>query len=426
VKSQPLKVLAEWIQSRDVTEVPLERFDRLKRHIADTVACRLAGATTNEGAAMSRHGASIGDPISASVIVHCANARCTEVEDIHLASCTTPGSVVVSTVLALASAGQLRSLRECCSSALAGYEAMIRLGAAIDGPRILHRRVWPTHAAAAFGSAAAARRAYRLTVDQTVGALTTALAYGSGPPVSGSLSSSSRWMTLGVAAANGELAARAARAGLLGTAADEASPRLVRGLGRRYLFDEIGMKPFPTARQGLAAIQAVRDVAGAEQLRAEEVDEVVASVPEWQRRIVDRPKMPASRFESIVSLQYQIALALIAPDRLTDVVRTPVFSTPQLQRLMRNIRVTRARDLDARYPRAWPARVTIAARGRRVVRLVMHPRGDARNAFTWDQVTAKFVALGTPAAGPTAARRAIEAFRAAEADAVMPALWNVS
>jgi 2-methylcitrate dehydratase PrpD len=419
--------LAVWIQSPGVTDLPLQRLDHLKRHIADTVGARLAGSTTSEGAAMSRLAASLRDPVSANLMVSCAQTRCTEVDDIHLTSCTTPGSVVVSTVVALASAGHLRSVGECCSSALAGYESLIRLGAAIAGPRILHRRVWPTHAAAAFGSAAAASRAYRLTVEQTAGALATALAYGSGPPVSGSLSSSSRWLTLGVAAANGELAARAARDGLLGTAADEVSPpQLVRDLGRRYLFDDLGMKPFPTARQGLAAIQAAREIAAAEHLQADEIDEVVAFVSELQRRIVDRPRMPASRFDSLVSLQYQIAVALIAPDRLTDVVRTPVFFTPQLQRLMRKIRVVRARDLDARYPRAWPARVTIVAGRRRFERLVAHPHGDARQPFTWDQVADKFVALGTSVLGETAARQAIDGFRAAAADAPMPALWKTA
>ena len=418
--------LAEWIQSRDVAEVPPARLDKLKMHIVDTVAARLAGSRTNEGAAVRRLGASMRDAVGAAVLVDCAHARCTEVDDIHLASCTTPGSVVVPTVLALAARGELRSVRECCAAALVGYETLIRLGAAIDGPRALHRHVWPTHVAAAFGSAAAASRGYKLSVEQTAGAVATALAFGSGPPVSGTLSSSSRWMTLGVAAANGELAARAAREGLLGTAGDVVSPaQLVNGLGRRYLFDDLGMKPFPTARQGLAAIQATREIADAEHLRAVEIDEVVASLPELQRMIVDRPDLPASRFDSVVSLQYQLALALVAPAGLLDVVRTPPYCNEELRRLMSKVRIGRARDLDARYPRAWPARVTIAARGRRFVRLVTHPHGDARRPFGWDQVADKFVTLASPAVSEAVARQAVEGLRTARPDAAMPALWDV-
>ena len=45
---------------------------------------------------------------------------------------------------------------------VAGYEAMIRLGAAIDGPSVLYRGIWPTYFAAPFGAAAVAARLFRL------------------------------------------------------------------------------------------------------------------------------------------------------------------------------------------------------------------------------------------------------------------------
>ena len=118
------------------------------------------------------------DGLDGDVLAGCAQTRCTEVDDIHLASCTTPGSVVVSTVLALAAAGDLRSVGDVCAAALAGFESLIRFGVAIDGPTAIGKGVWPTHAAAAFGSAAVACRAYGLSVDQTAGALATALALG--------------------------------------------------------------------------------------------------------------------------------------------------------------------------------------------------------------------------------------------------------
>lgn len=419
----PLTQLAEWIQS-DVANLSAARFDKVKQHIVDTVAARAAGRCTDEGAAIDRLGASMPDRLQASVLVGCAQVRCTEVDDIHLTSCTTPGSVIVPVALALAANGE-QTVGECCAAVLVGYEALIRLGVAIDGPIALLRRAWPTHAAAAFGSAAAASRVYGLSVDQTAGALATALAFGSGPPVSALRSSSSRWTTLGVAAANGELAARAAREGI-GGGADEAmaSPQLVRGLGRRLLFDDVGMKPFPCARQGLAAVQAARDIAAAERLAPIEIEDIVVRLPEPQRRIVDRPDLPRSRFSSIVSVQYQIALALTAPERLLDVARTPPFWQDNVRRLMTKVRVRRARVLDARYPRAWPARVEIKARGRRFSRLVLHPDGDARRPLGWDQIAQKFAALAGPR-GAAAADHAINAMRRAGRNDRMPALWEL-
>src|SRR5262245_56291744 len=200
--------------------MPLSRFDRMKQHIVDTLGARIAGSRLEAGVATSRLADAIGDRIGSLIIRDCAHVRSTEIDDIHLASCTTPGAVIVSTALALASASRrartsaergvrLTTVQEFCAAALAGYEGLIRFGGALDGPTALHHGVWPTHAAAAFGGAAVASRAYRLKREDTVAALATALTFGSGKLISGVPSLSSRWVTLGIAAANGELAARA-------------------------------------------------------------------------------------------------------------------------------------------------------------------------------------------------------------------------
>lgn len=421
-----LTKLAAFVQSHDLEHATLARLDRLKLHVVDAFGARMAGSRTDEGAAIARLCASMTDELARAVLGGCAQTRCTEVDDIHLVSCTTPGSVVVSTALAFAAAGDLRTVGDVCAAALAGFESLIRFGVAIDGPTAIGKGVWPTHAAAAFGSAAVASRAYGLSVDRTAGALATALALGSGTPVSATLPSSSRWMTLGLAAVNGVTAARAAREGLVATA-DRADlgPRLTSGLGRRFLFDDIGVKPYPTARQALAAIEAARELADAEQIDPSAIDEIVVHLPEPQRAIVDRPAPPPTRFASFVCLQYQIALALTAPDRLLDVRRTPPFVDDRVRALMSKVRVRRARDLERHYPRAWPARVEIRINGRRHGRLVLYPRGDARNPFGWDDVSRKVLALAGPALGEARAVGVVGEMRGAVANADMPALWHL-
>jgi 2-methylcitrate dehydratase PrpD len=436
--ASPLMTLGAWIQSDDLLQVAPARFDRLKQHIVDTVGARIAGARFDGGAAASRFAGGIGDSIGSRIIAWCAHARSTEIDDIHLASCTTPGAVVVATALAIASASRsgkapsggrvrLRTVDEFCAATLAGYEALIRFGVMLDGPTVLHRGVWPTHAAAAFGAAATASRAYNLTAKETAGALATALAFGSGRPIAADPPSSSRWITLGLAAANGELAARAAREGLWAIEAQDAvSPRLTAALARRSLFDGVGVKPFATARQGLAAIEAAREIVARHNVAADDIDALIVAVPELQRRIVDRPGTPVTRFQSIVSVQHQVALAIAAPDQLADIDRAPPFSSSGVRRLESKIEVRRARDLDACYPRSWPARVTIAAGGRRYTRLVLHARGDARRPFGWDEIATKFERLAAPSIGDDAARRTVRAVRTAEPNARMPALWELA
>jgi len=441
-----LTTLADWIQGDDLLRMPPDRFDRVKKHILDTVGAKIAGSRLAAGAATSRLADSVGDPIGSRIIGGCGHARSTEIDDIHLTSCTTPGAVIVPTVLALAGTQtasarfprprrrrasaergvRLRTVQEFCAATLAGYEALIRFGVAIAGPMALHRGVWPTHAAAAFGSAAAASRAYALKPGETVAALATALAFGSGRPVSGAPCVSSRWVTLGIAAANGELAARAVNAGLRAPDPGDGVPRrLAGGLPRRTLFDDVGMKPFATARQGLAAIEATTALVERNAIDTAAIDSITVDLPEQLRRVVDRFAMPATRFESIVSVQYQVALAVAAPDRLFDVDRSPPFSSNGLSQLRSRIRIRRARDLDSYYPRVWPARVTIAAGRRRFSQLVVHPRGDARRPLDWDEVAAKFERLTAPTIGVASARRTVRLMRNVEPNAVMPPLWEL-
>ena len=423
----PLTTLAAWIQSDDLLQMPPDRFDRVKQHVLDAIGAGLAGSRLAAGAAATRLAGGAGDRIGSLIIRGCAHARSTEIDDIHLESCTTPGAVIVPTALALAATGHFGTVGAFCAAVLAGYEALIRLGLALDGPMALHRGVWPTQAAAAFGSAATASRAYGLTVEQTAGAFATALAFGSGTPVPAAPVLSSRWLTLGVAAANGELAARAAREGLLGIALqDTVARRLLSGLPRRCLFDDTGMKPFATARQGLAAIEAARDLFDRHAIDAAGIDSITVALPELLRRIVDRPGKPATRFESIVSVQYQIALAIAVPDRLLDVDRTPPLSSRLLRRLQSKIRVRHSRELDAYYPAEWPARVTIAVGRRRFVELMVHPPGDACDPLGWDAIAAKFEHLASPTIDIEAARRTVRAIRDARPDAAMPPLRDLT
>ena len=418
-----LTKIAAFVQSPDLETLPPARFDRLKLHIVDAFAARLAGAATDEGAAIGRLCASM-TGLDGAVLAACAQTRCTEVDDIHLASCTTPGSVIVSTALALALAGDLRTVGDVCAAALAGFESLIRFGVSIDGPTVIGKGIWPTHAAAAFGSAAVACRAYGLSVDRTAGAFATALAFGTGTPVSPALPSSSRWMTLGLAAVNGVAAARSAREGLVG-AGDRVSiaPRGINGLGRRFLFDDIGVKPYPTARQGLAAIEAARELVEIKGIDPLRIDEIVVHLPESQRAIVDCPELPETRFASIVSVQYQIALGLVAPEHLQDVRRTPLFVDDRIRGLMSKVRVRRARDLENHYPRAWPARVEMRAGGRRYSRLVLYPHGDARHPFGWDDMLRKCLALAGPAIGSEDVSRVVGEMRNAAPTAAIPTLW---
>src|SRR5262249_29759595 len=96
---------------------------------------------------------------------------------------------------------------------VAGYEAMVRLGLAIDGPSVLYRGIWPSYFAAPFGVAAVGARLLRLDEGQAANALAAALIMA-GPGVGHHAAmTTARWFAIGNAASRGLQAALAAGAG---------------------------------------------------------------------------------------------------------------------------------------------------------------------------------------------------------------------
>ena len=388
--SSILESLAALVQDPDLAAHAAARIERLRLHLADTLGMILEGASLAEGQAALAMGSRLTG--------WCACARLTEGDDIHLISCTTPGSVVVPAALRLASAGAFQTFEDFATAAFAGYETMIRLGFAIDGPRILARKIWPTLFAAPVGAAAVASRAWKLDGSQTAAALATALAASTGIAPPALAPDSSRCISLGFAAEYGVFAAKAASTGARGdvellerhagriAGVRVSTKRLLLDASTCFFFDDIGLKPYPVARQALAAVEACRNLIRS---NTKGITAITVKVPPAQARVIDHPRWPSNRMQSIAGVQYQIALALLAPERLMDFVRTPPFENSALRSLVARIRVQTDSRLEAEYPETWPARVIVTRRGKRESAVVRVPRGDARNPLQWEDVLAK-------------------------------------
>jgi 2-methylcitrate dehydratase PrpD len=389
-----IESLAGFVHDFDLDALTSETVDRLELHLLDTLAALSAGWELEESRAIRK----LAGPSEALTLV--AAARATEMDDIHLRSCTTPGSVVVGTALSLVAERVITTPRDLLSTLAVGYELMIRLGLAIDGPKVLGKGVWPTLFAAPLGSGAVAARAFGLSVEQTTGAFATALALTAGTPIR-PLPSTSRWLTLGAASRNGILAARGASCGLLGSdpgfriAGVEIVPQAtLADLGENFLIDELCLKPYPIARQALAAVEACRELGAIHAIHSNAIEEIVVEVPEQQAWVIDRPDAPQTRMASIVSVPYLAAVTIVAPEKLHDVRRTPPFIDDEVRELMTRVRVESSSRLARHYPSAWPARVTVRSGSETHEREMLHPRGDVESDFGWDEVIEKLVATG--------------------------------
>ncbi len=184
------------------------------------------------------------------------------------------------------------------------------------------------------------------------------------------------------------------------------------GDGRPFMINQTYIKFWPAEYHSQSAIDA------ALQLRPEVGDpskivsidihtfnaavDIIGKDPEKWR--------PRTRETADHSLPYCTAAALVDGD-ITDAQFEPArFTDPKLLELVAKIKLHRDAELNERYPRGIPNRLTVRlADGRTLVKEVEFPRGHAQNPMTDAEVEKKFRTMVEPRYGKAAADRILAA-----------------
>jgi 2-methylcitrate dehydratase PrpD len=346
-------------------------------------------------------------------------ARSTELDDIDLISCTTPGSVVVPAVLvAAAMSGANPELRAAAIGA--GYDVMTALGLALDGANAVYGSRWPTYFGAAMSVAASVATLLALSEERTLTAL--AIAASMTTPYAGRIATDpiSRWLTLAAAAQAGLASALAAAEGLHGDpnifsnclGVDDAHVADARRALDVPAFARTSAKPFCTGRQSLSAIEAFRTII--RELDPASIERVEVFVPEQVRAMIDRARHARTKSESR-GVRYQIALAAYYPGDLFDIDRVTLrVDDPGMTRLIDRIEVSADDELTRLYPRKWAGTVRVTASGHARTETVVEPPGDPEHALSWSDVEHKLRAVaahlpdGVPVDALAAAARTLD------------------
>ncbi len=382
--------LATFVTSAKALALPAVEQERLRLHLTDTVLAALAGSSIPEGKSLQR----LGEARSlAERTARCAaTIRLTEIDDIHLQSCVTPSAGVVPVALMLAAQGATADAAEIASAIWAGTETAVRFGMAVSGPKILYRGIWPTYLVAPVAAAATAARLFGLNAERTSNALSLAAMLTAGGVGHIHGAPSGRWFLYGKAIAGGVAAAEAARGdyhgdpGLLdgdwltnthGVALDRS--RLTDKLGQGSVYSELSMKPFCSAKQGIAAVQAFSSIVQAEQIRADAISRVRVSVPPAYVGMLSTKVEPGSRQSTLVSVAHQIGLCALAPMQLFDVDRSAAAVDAAVTQLSAKVEVVPDKELEAFYPLHWPADVEVQTSDKAFRNRVIAAAGDPEN-----------------------------------------------
>jgi 2-methylcitrate dehydratase PrpD len=400
--------------------------EAVELHLIDTVGAWIASMRTTEGLALTRFRAAMraageaGDHIGLDLATHCALARLSEIDDIHLPSMITPSAIVVPGALTVAATLPAVTGDDLRAAIVAGIAAMTRLGRAIDGPAVLYRGIWPTYFAAPFGIAAVAARLLKLDQRATANALALALTLAAPGVGHHNAPTTTRWFAVGQAARNGLAAARAAQQGFTSDlnllegpffcSVYGVTPQLAAltdGLDERSTLMELSFKPWCAARQTMAATQALKEII-ARGVAPATIDEITVSVLPPHLKMIDHGAVPGDRASHLTSMQYCLAIAALAPELAFDLQQAPTELPPALRDFMRKIKVAADDSLLADYPRTWPARVHVVAGSATYEQTVTHVPGDPARPFDRAQVQAKFLRFVEPVLGMERAEHMLE------------------
>jgi 2-methylcitrate dehydratase PrpD len=378
--------LASFVTGAKASALPAVQRERLRLHLTDTVVAAVAGTCIPEGRALHSLGGE--NDVASQIGRQAAAARLTEIDDIHLPSCTTPSAGIVPVALRLAAHLRQFDADEVASAIWVGTEVTARLGLAINGPQVLYRGIWPTYFAAPLGAAAAAARMLRLDEMGTAHALSLALLLVAGGVGRIHGAPSGRWFLYANAVTGGIAAALATRAGYTGDLelldkswlADTHGIALDRevltgALGASSVYSALSMKPFCSAKQGIAAVEAFRGLLQ-EGVPIDVIEKVRVRVPKAYAAMISTRAVPGARQSTMVSVAHQIALAALTPQSLYDVDRSTPQTDAAVVALSAKVEVVPDAVLEQFYPEHWPAEVEVEAGGKTLRRRVVAASGD--------------------------------------------------
>jgi len=377
--------LAAFVATANASGLPAAQQERLRLHVADTAVAALAGANIPEGKALK----SLGDDGALAIRIgrQAAATRLTEIDDIHLPSCTTPSAGILPVALALAARDEKCDPGEVASAIWVGTELVTRLGVAVRGPQILYRGIWPTYLGAPVAAAATAARLFGLNEARTGHALSLAVMLMAGGVGRIHGAPSGRWFLYASAVAAGVAAAEAARADYRGDPdildktwlADSHGiafdrERLTEDLRSTSVYAALSMKPLCSAKQAIAAIEAFRALG--DRVPKDAINKVRVRVPSAYAGMISIRAEPGARQSTMVSAAHQIALAALEPERLSEVDRSAATIDAAVAQFSAKVEVFADKDLEAFYPQHWPAEVEVEAGGKVLRQRIVEATGD--------------------------------------------------
>ena len=422
---QYTRELASFLANLRPADLPANVMDRARYFLLDYLAVAIRGSQEPSAAAVQRMVAHSGAPGPATVIgtdlrttpvlaalANGASAHGIEMDDTHSGGSIHLGAVMYSAALALAESRSAVPPDQFFTAVVAGYEAAARIAMALQPKEHYRLGFHPTATCGAFGASVTAANILGLTAEQTLAALGIAGSMAAGSMEFLADGAWTKRLHPGLAAQNGIQAAMLAAQGFTGPSrilegrdgflfshSREPIPEvLTNGLGDSFEILQTAVKPHACCRYMQGPIDAILALVKQQDLQPDGIRKIEVAVLEAGWNIVAEPRAQKYHPENIVDAQFSmpfgVAVAVLDRAAGLDQFTMEKIQSREVRDLMGRVVLTKDQRLEEHFPREWPAHVSIElADGRRFEESVRYPKGDPQNPLTWEELTAKFVAL---------------------------------
>ncbi|MCG8545191.1 MAG: MmgE/PrpD family protein [Alphaproteobacteria bacterium] len=403
-------------------DVPPALIEKAKLHILDTLGCAIAAARTDFAESMTAGFERLGEGGDAvaigqdrrfglrdAILFNGGLANTLDYDDTYTPTLNHISGGAAPLVLAVG-AREGAPGRDVLAAYLIAIEIGAYVGLGVGGNAIMRRGFSPTGTLNGFGNSLAAGRLLGLDRDALVAAQGIAVTFMSGSMEGIREGAWSKRLNSGLGAAAGLNAAVMAAGGvhapsrpyegdaglyrlLLGPDAEVDWPALTDGLGSRWEFEKVAIKPFPLVHHAHSIVDAAIRLNREDGLGPDDIDSITVLVNERQVPLLCEPdaekRHPPNAHAGIFSIYHLVATA-VARGRMTlDECEEEALHDPAIEALRERIKFEI--DPDSLFPRYFSGGLTAHLRdGRRIARYEPHHLGSDKRPLPDDAVIDKF------------------------------------
>lgn len=437
--------VADWIVRTRYEDLPPAVLDATEVYITDHLGCVIGGTVADSSRIIAELATQWGPadgpctviardkrtsaPFAA--LINGTTGHALELDDDHREGTQHPSVAVIPAAFSTAEL-EGKSGRDLVLAVALGYEIMIRLGEAHLGDMYL-RGFHPTGVCGSVGAAVAAGKLLGLNREQMTSAIGMGTSQSAGLTTHRINGAWNKRYHAGHAAMAGVISAYLSRDNYRGPSESLLCPegwlpayayenrydpeRITGKLGEKWDLLENSIKVHACCRFAAPIVDATLEIVHRENLRPEQVAEVVVGMAEFPlKRSITEPRErkynPTSIVDAQFSAPFAAAVAIVKRRAFLEEFSETGIRDQAVLDLAQKVRWEVDEEAERVWPTRYPCQVTIRRTdGSTVAARVEWPKGDPENPATSAELEAKFRALSEPILGQKKADEALGLLR---------------